>query len=130
MKSVLLTIALALSATTVYAQTNPVPVSQPFTVAFDHDGLNVAGFQCYIDGNPSGALLPATSRGCAIPGLATGSHTIGVAAVNMFGTASSPSFTVTAGSPPSAPSNLRLSMTIAVKPDGSVELLAFNVEKQ
>jgi hypothetical protein len=53
-----------------------------------------------------------------------------VEAVNAFGRTSSAGLTATAGSPPAPPTNLQIQMTVAVKADGTVELVAFNVEKQ
>jgi hypothetical protein len=117
------------------AQTNPVQAGQAFTVAFDHDGQNVTGFQCNVDGKPLGSVLAATARACAIPGQAVGVHTVTVTSINAFNTATSPALTATAGTGPTAPSNLRLSVTqvttIEVLPDGSVKQLAqsSNVER-
>jgi hypothetical protein len=117
---------------TALAQTNPVAAGQAFTVAFDHDGQNVSGFRCFVDGKPAGADLASTARQCSIPGQTAGAHTVTVVAFNAFapnGVSSAP-LTVTAGTAPTAPSNLRISMNIAIKADGSAELLAFNVSKE
>lgn len=128
MRVVFLSLVCLLLSVPALAQTNPVPASQPFTVAFDHDGVNVTGFQCVLDGKPLGAVLPSTGRACAIPGLAVGPHTIVVESVNAFGKTGSPSLTATAGVPPNGPTNLRIVVQVAVLPDGSVSLIAANVD--
>jgi hypothetical protein len=122
-------VSLLLYAAPAVAQTNPIPASQPFTVGFDHDGQNVTGFQCVLDGKPLGSVLPVTSRVCAIPGQPQGTHSIVVEGINAFGRTGSSALTATAGVPPSAPTNLRIQMTVAVKADGTAELLAMHVEK-
>jgi len=53
-----------------------------------------------------------------------------VSAINAFGSASSAPLTVTAGNPPSAPVNLQIVVQVAVQSDGSVTLLAANVERK
>jgi hypothetical protein len=128
MKAVL-ALVVVLIASQAFAQTNPVPVSQPFQVQYDHDGLNVTGFQCGLDGKPLGGVLGSTARACGIPGLSAGQHTITVEAINAFGRTASVPVTATAGTPPNAPTNLRISFTVAVTADGRVDLLAANVEK-
>jgi predicted phage tail protein len=131
MRRLFLTAALfCLLPMTALAQTNPVAAGQAFTVAFDHDGQNVTGFQCNVDGKPAGAVLATTARTCAIPGQSSGAHAVTVTAINAFGSATSPALTVTAGTAPTAPSNLRISMTVAINADGTAELLAFNVSKE
>jgi predicted phage tail protein len=115
MRRLFLTAALfCLLPMTAMAQTNPVAAGQAFTVAFDHDG----------------AVLATTARTCAIPGQSSGAHAVTVTAINAFGSATSPALTVTAGTAPTAPSNLRISMTVAINADGTAELLAFNVSKE
>jgi hypothetical protein len=117
-------------AAPVFAQTNPVPAGQPFNVDFDHDGQNVTGFQCVLDGKPLGAVLPATARRCAIAGLAAGPHTVAVEAVNAFGATASQPLSATAGTAPQAPTNLRIVVQVAVQSNGDVTLLSASVSKE
>lgn len=116
-----------------------VPISQPFSVQFDPGAATptnpaATGFQCYLDGKPLGAPLPASGRVCAIPGQPAGSHTVEVAGTLAFATgivegAKSAPLTATASAGPSAPTNLRIVVQVAVQPSGDVTLLAASVEK-
>lgn len=130
MKKLLLAV-LVLLPVSVSAQTNPVPVGRALIVTFDHDGVGApTSFRCALDGLQVGSDLAASARNCAIPSVTTGAHTVTITAVNAFGTTPSAPLTATGGTAPSAPTNLRISMQIAVNVDGTAELLAFNVEKQ
>jgi hypothetical protein len=111
------------------AQTNPVPAGQPFTVGFDHAGTNVTGFQCYADGKPSGAVLAVAARSCVIPGQTAGVHTVAVEARNAFGSTKSPDLTVTAGTAPASPTNLRVTVDVAINENGSLSLIAASVTR-
>lgn len=112
------------------AQTNPVPVSQPFDVGWQHTGDGTPTFQCEVDGTPVGGQLSSAARRCTIPGQSAGTHTVTVTASNAFGSATSAPLPATAGSPPSAPTNLQIVVQVAVQPDGRVTLLAASVAKQ
>ena len=124
-----------LYAVPVFAQTNPVPAGQPFTVGWTHDGLNVTSFTCSIDGKPFTATIPATGRQCVLPGQTAGTHTVVITAVNTtsFGTASTASapLAVTAGTVPvpSAPTNLTITVQVAVTASGDPVLLSASVGK-
>ncbi len=127
---IVLVAALSALATSAFAQTNPVAAGSAFNVAYDHDGQNVTGFQCTVDGLPSGAVLSAAARTCAIPGQTAGTHTVRVEAINAFGRAASAPLTVTAGSGPSAPTNLRVVVQIALQPSGEVQMLTASVSRE
>lgn len=127
---VLLAALLVLVAVPVMAQTNPVQAGATFNVQFDHDGQNVSSFQCSVDGKPVGVALPATGRVCAIPGQLAGVHTVTVTATNPFGSVTSAPLTVTAGTAPTAPTNLRIVVQVALFSDGAVEVIAASVTKE
>lgn len=126
----LIAVVFCLASVPVFAQNNPVSAGQPFGVRFDHSGQDVTGFQCWLDGKPIGDVLPITDRVCRIPGQPVGTHVLAVEAINSFGKAKSADLTATAGGPPQAPTNLQIVLSIVVNPNGTAELLAFNVVKQ
>jgi hypothetical protein len=130
MRSIFIAFLLVLvCAFSALAQTNPVPVSQPFTVAWDANptGENVTVYRCYVDKTKVGADIPVATRTCTVPGQTAGPHVVEISAVNTFGEGAKSPLTATAGTPPSAPPNLRLqtvtTATFEVAPDGSVTLL-------
>lgn len=133
MRAVLFAFVLSLYAAPVSAQTNPVPASQPFTVAWDANpaAQSVTAYRCYVDKAKVGADIPASATpSCAVPGQTAGSHDVAISAVNAFGEGPRATLTVTAGTPPSAPTNLRIVVQIAVQPSGEVTLLAASVNKE
>lgn len=100
----------------------PVPAGQALTAEWSHDGANVAGFRCVVDGTEV-ASVAASARSCSVPAQADGDHTLVVEAHNQFGKASM-TVPFVAGRPPGAPSNPRIrvetttAMTIEIPPDG------------
>lgn len=137
MRTTLLTLVCLLAfASPILAQTNPIQIAKPFGVAFEPvaDGSQVpTSWQCYLDGKPLGASLPAAARVCSIPGLSAGGHTIEVAGTNAFGEGAKGALTATAGAPPPAPTLRITAVTTAifeVGPDGAVKLLASSVSIQ
>lgn len=125
-------VLLLLSAVPSQAQTvlNPVPANQPLTASWNANPASegVTAYRCYIDKVKIGADIPATSAlVCAVPAQAVGQHNFEVSAVNAFGEGARASLTVTAGTPPSGPTNLRIVVQIAVQQSGEVTLLAASV---
>ena len=131
----LVTVAVLIgSAQPVTAQTTAVPANTAFQLQFAHDGVNVTGYRCYVDGKPAGADLPASARvggtvTCTVPGQSVGAHTVQAAAFNTFGETRSATLAFTTGTPPAAPTNLQIVLQIAILPDGTAELRAFAVER-
>lgn len=120
---------LLLCPTLVHAQ---VVASQPFQVAWDANPAsdNVTVYRCYVDNIKQGTDIPVASpRLCTVPGLTAGTHVVEVSAVNSFAEGGRGMLSVTAGSAPSSPTNLRIVVQVAMQPDGSVTLLAASVSK-
>lgn len=132
MRYILIAIALLVASVPVSAQTNTVPAGQVFNVAFDHNGQDVTGFQCYVDGKAVGDLLAVTARRCVIPGQSAGTHAVTVEAINSSAKAMSAPLTATAVTPPPTPqppTNLRIEIQVAVSPTGGVTLLQAKAER-
>src|SRR5262245_23478340 len=90
------------------ASAQSVPANQPFNVAFD-DTQVVVGYRCYVDGVKTGPDLSVTNKVCAIPGQATGIHKIEVTAFNALAeSGKSAPLSVTSGTAPTPPTNLRI----------------------
>jgi hypothetical protein len=127
MRRVLFALAFVLYAAPAFAQTNPVPAGQSFRVGWDADATgSTLNYQCSIDGTLLTMQLATAPRECTIPAQAAGVHTVMVRGLNNFGATNSDPLTVTAGTAPPKPGNLRIvtSTQVRVNEDGTVTLLA------
>lgn len=104
----------------VFAQAPTIPANTPFQVEATHDGVNTATYSLRIDGVEKQVKpVTALTNGKVVldaPGLAAGTHTVTVAAINQFGASESSPASVAAGTPPTAPGNLRIiTVTVTVQ---------------
>jgi hypothetical protein len=115
-----------------YAQTNPIPAGKSFTVGFvpAATGEAATGWRCFLNGKALTPDLPAASRACVYPGQVPGTYTIDIAGVNAFGEGAKGTLTATAGNPPGAPTNLTITVQVAVQQTGDVTLLTASVARE
>lgn len=120
---------LVLCAAPVFAQAPQVIANQPFRIAADHDGVDTDGYRLYVDGAQVGSDIPVSARVNGtlvvdVPGLARGSHTLALGAFNEGGEGRSQPFTFEAvRRAPTAPTGLRLAITVALQRDGTYTVL-------
>lgn len=111
-----------------YGQTSTVTVGQAFTLAWDHDGQNTAGYRLFLDNVqvaeiPVSALTAGTARATNLTVATRGTHLFEVAAYNADRESTRAGLTVTGVLPtPSTPTNLQIVITMALNPDGSISV--------
>lgn len=120
---ILALVALLLAPVSAVAQ--PVPATPTSQLAFDHDGVDTAGYELQVDGGawtPVGVTVQQTGvRVMNLPALTPGPHTLAVRACGPGG-CSGPSnaLEVQLVVVPSVPTQLRLvQLADAAPPDGS-----------
>ena len=113
------------------AQSTPVLVGQPVTVAWDASVAEegITAYRCYLDKVKVGMDIPVSQRTCTTSNVTVGVHVIEVSAVNVFGEGQKASVGAAAGTTPVAPTNLRIVVQIAVQPSANVTLLTASVTR-
>lgn len=120
-----------LFSSTVHAQAS-VPAGQPLTARFMHDGQNTSGYRFVLDGAPLPDLPATVLQGGSVTqtlaALSVGTHTLAACAFNAAGASCTPDLAVNAFGPPNAPTNLTVTLQIAINSDGTVTLIATSAE--
>lgn len=118
-----------------FAQT-PIAVGAAFSVQADCTTCatqNVSAFKWFLNGaqvgadQPVSAMVGTTITSPAFAGLAAGTYTVTVSAINPVAeSAKSSALSLTAMNPPAAPTNLRIVGTtvVQVMPDGTATILS------
>ena len=133
-KLAMLCLCLALGAL-VAAQSVPPP-NAAFVLAFDHNGVDTTGYRLFVDNVKVGADLPvsalqAGSASFNVPGVGPGPHSIRVTAFGPGGETSSAALTFTVPQlPPTAPTNLRITLAVSIAKDGTVKAEVTSVTQQ
>jgi hypothetical protein len=134
MKRLIIVVAVFLGLATPALAQLPIEAGKQFTLAATHDGVNVDGFRVYVDGAqaapdiPASAVVSGTVTSAPLAGLTPGSHTLQMSAFNAIGEVKSAPLLISAITLPTAPTGLKITLTVALAADGTPTITATTAE--